>query len=82
MDIYQGHSVLLDVRMIALKGLLFDLPPLDESLKKCFSRVNIPYLLAVTLSIISSYINTRLAVCICLSFTFRSGICHPILWIF
>ena len=33
----------------------------------------LPYLLAVTLSIISSNIYTRLAVCNCLSFTFRSG---------
>ena len=36
MDIYQGHSVLLGVRMIAIKGLLFDLPPLDEFFKKMF----------------------------------------------
>ena len=30
MGIYQGHSVLLGVRMIAFKCLHFDLPPLDE----------------------------------------------------
>ena len=30
MDTYQGHSVLFGVRMIALYGLHFDLPPLDE----------------------------------------------------
>ena len=36
MDIYQGHSVLLGVRMIAIKGLLFDFPPLDVSLESTF----------------------------------------------
>ena len=35
--------------------------------------VIIPYLLALTFSIISSNIYTRLAVCNCLSFTLRSG---------
>ena len=35
--------------------------------------VNIPYLLALTLSIISSNIYTRLALCNCLSFTLRCG---------
>ena len=30
MGIYQGHSVLLGVRMVAFKGLQFDLPSLDE----------------------------------------------------
>ena len=38
--------------------------------------VNIPNLLAFKLSIISSNIYTRLAVCNCLSFILRSGICH------
>ena len=35
--------------------------------------VNIPYLLALTLSIISSNIFTRLAICNCLSFILRWG---------
>ena len=30
MGIYQGHSVLVGARMIALQGLHFDLPCLDE----------------------------------------------------
>ena len=56
MNIYQGHTVLLGVSMFALLGLHFDLPPLDEFKGKneIVSTVIIPYLPAVTLSIISS----------------------------
>ena len=54
----------------------FELSPLNELYRgKLVSSiiVNIPYLLASTLSIISSNIYTMLAFCNCLSFTMRSG---------
>ena len=48
---------------------------IEQSL--CSIIVIILYLLAGTLSFVLSNIYTRLAVCNSLSFTFRSGICHP-----
>ena len=63
-------------RMVAPPCYPFELSPLNELYKgKLVSTiiVIIPYLLAVTLSIISSNLYTRLAVCNCLSITFRSG---------
>ena len=53
----------------------FELSPLNEHYRGKLESsiiVNIPYLLAFTLSIMSSNINTRLAVGNSLSFTMRS----------
>ena len=62
--------------MVAPPCCPFELSPLNELNRgKLVSSmiVIIPYLLAVALSFISLNIYTRLAVCNCLSFTFRSG---------
>ena len=54
--------------------IAFKLPPLDEFKgKNEVSTVSLPLLFAVTLSIITSNIYTRLAVCNCISITFWSG---------
>ena len=63
-------------RMVCSPCYPFELSPLNELNRGMLVSpiiVIIPYLLAVTLSIISSNIYTRLAVCNCLSFTFRLG---------
>ena len=87
MVIHQAHSVLLGVRMIALYGLHFDLPPLHE-----FKGKNeiVSLLLQSSFhiclqwhSVLSHQIYTRLAVCNYLSFTFRSGeLASPLMSIF
>ena len=54
--------------------LVFNVPPLDEFKgKNEVSTVSLPLLFAVTLSIITSNIYTRLAACKCISITFWSG---------
>ena len=54
--------------------IAFKLPPLDEFKgKNEVSTVSLPLLFAVTLSIITSNIYTRLAACNCISITFWSG---------
>ena len=66
--------MLFGLRMIALQGLHFNVPPLDEFKgKNEVSTVSLPLLFAVTLSIITSNIYTRLAACNCISITFWSG---------
>ena len=63
-------------RMVAHPLLPFCVISLNELYRgKLVSSiiVNIQYLLTLTLSIISSNIYTRLAICNCLSFTLRSG---------
>ena len=73
-NISLSHSVLFGLRMIALYGLYFNVPPLDEFKgKNEVSTVSLPLLFAVTLSIITSNIYTRLAACNCISITFWSG---------
>ena len=73
-NISLSHSVLFGLRMIALEGLHFNVPPLDEFKgKNEVSTVSLPLLFAVTLSIITSNIYTRLAACNCISITFWSG---------
>ena len=65
-NISLSHSVLF--------GLHFNVPPLDEFKgKNEVSTVSLPLLFAVTLSIITSNIYTRLAACNCISITFWSG---------
>ena len=67
---------MLHARIVCSPCYPFELSPLNELNRGMLVSqiiVIIPYLLAVALSIISSNIYTRLAVCNCLSFTFRLG---------
>ena len=58
-------------RLVAPPCYSFDLSPLGKALRTII--VIIPYLFAVTLTIFPSNMYDRLAVCNCISFTFRSG---------
>ena len=67
---------MLHARIVCSPCYPFELSPLNELKRGMLVSqiiVIILYLLAVTLSIISSNIYTRWAVCNCLSFTFRLG---------
>ena len=67
---------MLLAKMVAPPCYHFELSSFNELYKGTLMSsiiIIIPYLLAVTLSINSLNIYTRLAVCNCLSFTFRLG---------